>query len=396
MNQQFLKLYVIITISLIALVLSFGQLYNYFFSAQIPSIQVSVDEFRSLIENRQHKIEELSASQLILPASLKQKFDQDGILNVTLEKQHYVYLKGDKQQSFRIGPINLTSAQPTNWVAFITFYFLLGSLILLFIRPIFRDLSLLQTAAKRFSKKPEKINLPIKSNSSIAPLAGTFSEMSERIENFIQLHSDLSRIISHEIRTPLTRMRFALSISDYNDEENEQIERDIEEIELRLEQYLSFARLEHQNNVFCQSITNLSQLIESEINKFTLYKELNIVHRQGISTAICEASFMAIAMQNLLINATKYAKQQIIVATSSNKDFYTIHVIDDGPGLPINAGALIEPFQQGQDDNLASGYGLGLYIVKQIVSWHGGNLSLSNSVETGGADIAIRWPKSDK
>ncbi len=396
MNQQFLKLYVIITISLIALVLSFGQLYNYFFPAATPSIQFSVDEFRSLIENKQYKIKELSSSQLILPESLKQKFAQQGIIKVTIDQQSYVYLKGENLQNFRIGPINLTTGQPTNWAAFITFYLLLGGLILLFIRPIFRDLSLLQSAAKRFSKKPEKIDLAIKSNSSIAPLAGTFTEMSERIENFIQLHSDLSRIISHEIRTPLSRMRFALSISDYSDEENEQIERDIEEIELRLEQYLSFARLEHQHNVFCQSRTHLNQLIESEINKFSLYKELHFILRKDIITVNCEASFMAIAMQNLLINATKYAKQQIIVTTSLYEGFYTIHVIDDGPGLPINAGALIEPFQQGENDNLASGYGLGLYIVKQIASWHGGTISLCNSNETGGADIAIRWPKNDK
>lgn len=395
MNRQFLKLYIVITISLIALVLAFGQLYNYLFSSPPLSVQLSVKELRLLIEHKEEKIEELNDSQLFLSGNLREKFENEGILTVTLEQQQYVYLKGDKQKNFRIGPINLTPTQTTNWLAFITFYLLLGGLILLFIRPVFRDLSILQNAAKRFSKKPEKFNLPIKPSSSIAPLAGTFTEMSERIENFIQLHSDLSRIISHEIRTPLTRMRFALSISDYNDEENEQIERDIEEIELRLEQYLSFARLEHQHNVFSKSSINLSQLIETEINKFELYK-LNFIFRNKLSIVNCEASFMAIAMQNLLINATKYAKQQIIVTTSLDEGFYTIHVIDDGPGLPINAGALIEPFQQGENDNLASGYGLGLYIVKQIASWHGGTISLCNSNETGGADIAIRWPKNDK
>jgi signal transduction histidine kinase len=395
MNRQFLKLYIVITISLIALVLAFGQLYNHLFSSPPLSVQLSVKELRLLIEHKEEKIEELNDSQLFLSGNLREKFENEGILTVTLEQQQYVYLKGDKQKNFRIGPINLTPTQTTNWLAFITFYLLLGGLILLFIRPVFRDLSILQNAAKRFSKKPEKFNLPIKPSSSIAPLAGTFTEMSERIENFIQLHSDLSRIISHEIRTPLTRMQFALSISNYNDEERDQLERDIEEIELRLEQYLSFARLEHQHSVFSQYTTNLNQLIETEVNKFDLYG-LNFILRNNLAMVNCEASFMAIAMQNLLINATKYAKSEIIVATSACDEFYTIHVIDDGSGLPNNARALIEPFQQGERDNLASGYGLGLYIVKQIISWHGGFISLDNSVETGGADIAIRWPKSDK
>ena len=104
----------------------------------------------------------------------------------------------------KVGPISLISQAKTDWFAFFAFYFLLGVMILLFIRPVFRDLSLLQRAAHRFSKKPQRIELDIKPNSSIAPLASTFTDMSERINKFVQLHNDLSRIISHEIRTPLT------------------------------------------------------------------------------------------------------------------------------------------------------------------------------------------------
>ena len=100
--------------------------------------------------------------------------------------------------------------------------------------------------------------------------------MSERINKFVQLHNDLSRIISHEIRT-LTRMRFALSIADVEPEQSSQIERDIDEIELRLEQYLSFARLEHQQSVFNQDKVDLTKLINCEIAKFDLYKELNLL-----------------------------------------------------------------------------------------------------------------------
>ena len=105
---------------------------------------------------------------------------------------------------------------------------------------------------------------------------------------------------------------------------------------------------------------------------------------------------MAIAVQNLLINATKYAKNTIHISSKEQAGYYLISIADDGPGLPINADALIEPFKQGEGDKLASGYGLGLYIVHRIASWHGGKISLANCPQTGGAQITIHWPKSGR
>jgi signal transduction histidine kinase len=191
-------------------------------------------------------------------------------------------------------------------------------------------------------------------------------------------------------------MRFALSIADLDSEENTQIERDIEEIELRLEQYLTFARLEHQHHLFKQQPCNITELIHTEVAKFSLYKELNFLPELQTQNVLCEPTFLGIAIQNLLINASKYAQQNIHITSTDSSSEYQISVYDDGPGLPINAGVLIEPFQQGENDKLASGYGLGLYIVHRIAAWHGGTVMLANHPQTGGAEITLSWPKNDK
>lgn len=390
MTRQFLKLFIILTISLIALVLIFGQLYNAIFSQQQPSVAFTVPELHQLLENKNRNIRKISKSELILPEKIAEQFQRDGIIYTQENNSHIIYLYGDGQFYYRLGPTTPPPSSATNWGVFISFYLLLGSLILLFLRPVFRDLSLLQDAAINFSSRVKRINLKLKHNSSIAPLANSFNEMSERIEHFVQLHNDLSRIISHEIRTPLTRMRFALSILDQDTEEHQQLEKDIEEIEQRLEQYLSFARLESQqalNFSNCQ----LKQLITKEIDKFNLYKELTFKFNNELNECYCEPTFMAITMQNLLVNAVKYAKQTITIHSYQDNEINYISVTDDGPGLPINADALIEPFQQGQNDQLASGYGLGLYIVHRIALWHHGEITLQNSHQ-GGAEIIISWP----
>lgn len=391
MTQQFLKLYAILTISLIFLVLVFGQLYNHFFTDHTQTVTLNVEQLHKLVANKQQTIKKMTTSELLLPHTIAAKFNQDGILHTYENSQQVIYLLGDEQTVYRIGPLKLYSPATTNWGVFIAFYFLLGTLILLFLRPVFRDLSLLQEAAINFSKRVKRINLTLKHNSSIAPLANSFNEMSERIERFVQLHNDLSRIISHEIRTPLTRMQFALSILDNDTDEHIQIEKDIKEIEQRLEQYLSFARLEHQHQALNFDDCDLAGLIEKEVDKFTLYTELNFRIDTQLTSCRCESTFMAIAMQNLLVNAIKYAHKNISINSYKLNNVNCISVIDDGPGLPINADALIEPFQQGKGDQLASGYGLGLYIVHRIALWHKGAIQLKNA-EDNGAEIIISWP----
>ena len=144
MKQQFFKLYLIITVSLIALVLAFGQLYNEFFSEHSPSIQISVDELAQIAQDKDARIQSFNASELILPESLQIAFNKDGIISVTENGQQFIYLKSNNGSIQRIGPVELMTQSSTDWLAFFAFYSLLAAMILVLIRPVFRDLSLLQ------------------------------------------------------------------------------------------------------------------------------------------------------------------------------------------------------------------------------------------------------------
>ncbi|MBE0377958.1 ATP-binding protein [Pseudoalteromonas prydzensis] len=397
MTQQFLRLYIFITASLIVLVVSFGQLYNYFFEQDTPSIPFTVNNFQQLVANKEKHITEIPQTDLALPQSLQTQLTSQGIITVNNQNdQRVIYLTSVRPGFvYKVGPLPQEHNENNNLIVFFAFYILLGSIILILIRPVFRDLSILQTAADKFSQQPISMQPAIKPNSSIAPLASTFSQMSQRIEQFIHLHRDLSRIISHEIRTPLTRMRFALSLTE-NDQINEQIQQDIDEIEQRLDQYLHFARIEHQQQHFLQAQTNIKELIQAEIEKYALYENLTIAQSCNIETLYCEANYIAIAVQNLLVNASKYARKVININVSEDDTNYYLSVEDDGQGLPVNATSLIDPFQQGENDNLASGYGLGLYIVKRIASWHSGDVVMTNSDIIGGAKITLSWPKDSQ
>jgi two-component system OmpR family sensor kinase len=100
------------------------------------------------------------------------------------------------------------------------------------------------------------------------------------------------------------------------------------------------------------------------------------------------------ALQNLTGNALKFAASVIRVTVRKDGEFVLIAVEDDGCGIPEeNWESIFEPFSRvdSSRNRKSGGYGLGLAITRQIVGWHQGEISLSNS-DLGGAKFVVKLP----
>ena len=67
-----------------------------------------------------------------------------------------------------------------------------------------------------------------------------------------------------------------------------------------------------------------------------------------------------------------------------------IDIEDNGDGFPNEREKLFEPYVT----NKLNGTGLGLSICKKIIEDHGGEISLLDSIELGGALVRIELPKN--
>ncbi|MEM9690509.1 MAG: ATP-binding protein, partial [Pseudomonadota bacterium] len=93
---------------------------------------------------------------------------------------------------------------------------------------------------------------------------------------------------------------------------------------------------------------------------------------------------------NLLDNACKWCEQQVRVTLSADDGGIELSVDDDGPGIPADAReGLLK--RGARLDEAAPGHGIGLAIVKDIVSSYNGSLEIGDS-ELGGARISIKLP----
>ena len=102
------------------------------------------------------------------------------------------------------------------------------------------------------------------------------------------------------------------------------------------------------------------------------------------------------ALVNLIINAIQAIQQNgnihVDAAMDGKNGVLTIAVQDTGPGIPADKqSAIFEPFFTTRAD----GSGLGLWIVQQIITAHGGVVEVSNAA-TGGAVFALHLPLQNK
>jgi len=101
-------------------------------------------------------------------------------------------------------------------------------------------------------------------------------------------------------------------------------------------------------------------------------------------------------LQNLLQNAIKYSPtgKRISVAVAQQEQMACVAVTDEGLGIPQSAlPRLFERFYRAAqvDTGGISGLGIGLYVVKEIVTLHGGTI-LVNSAEGIGSTFTICLP----
>lgn len=106
-------------------------------------------------------------------------------------------------------------------------------------------------------------------------------------------------------------------------------------------------------------------------------------------TANVDRGQLARAIENLVRNAYEAGAEHVVAKAVRAPGGFTVSVADDGPGVP----AAVEPrlFQPFSGSAKADGSGLGLAIAKEIVTAHGGRISLARSGPDG-AEFVLHLP----
>jgi signal transduction histidine kinase len=119
------------------------------------------------------------------------------------------------------------------------------------------------------------------------------------------------------------------------------------------------------------------------------------VQKDDIDSAWMEPRLMELALSNLLANALRYARHNVIVTVMRDKETFRLVVEDDGEGIPESERtAIFRAFTRldTSRNRETGGFGLGLAIVARIAALHRGRVTAEASTNLGGAKLALEWP----
>ncbi|PJE28276.1 Osmolarity sensor protein EnvZ [Pseudooceanicola marinus] len=284
----------------------------------------------------------------------------------------------------------LSASNPHQLLVNMVFFGVLMTVIsFIYLRNQLRPITRMAQAAEAFGRGR---HVPYKPAGAVEVRAAghAFLDMRARIERQIEQRTLLLSGVSHDLRSPLTRMRLAVSMLEEAD--RKELERDIDDMQRMLDEFLSFAR-------------GTAEEVETRVDPIQLVRE--IVHdagRAGQDVTLVEAVGegemplrpMAIrrAVENLIGNAVRYGSRAEVSVDLTPKAL-RIRVEDDGPGIPAEKrDEAVKPFSRldtARNQNRGSGVGLGLSIAVDTARAHGGALRLGESNGMGGlqADIVI-------
>jgi two-component system sensor histidine kinase RstB len=245
-----------------------------------------------------------------------------------------------------------------------------------------------------------------KKMNSAKPLAQAFNHMASRTESLVRTQRELLQAVSHELRTPLSRMRFAIDLIEAaKDDEERQLRLDsldaaTEELDELVGELLSYVRMETTELPVEPEVVSVRAALADITGKYaTLYSKVsfNVDDRVGEQHVVFadRHGFLRV-LGNLLSNAGRFAKSQVVATAESDDHTTTVIVDDDGVGVPAgDRERIFEPFVrlEGADGNGRSGcgVGLGLALVKRIVMQNGASIEILES-PLGGCRVRTRWP----
>jgi len=222
------------------------------------------------------------------------------------------------------------------------------------------------TPLKKLNKQIEEfangnmnIKITQKSNDEIGKIAQSFDNAIHHIRTLLESKNLFMRNMMHELKTPLTRGRIAIEMVDDGMSKDTLI-RAFERMNELIDELAHVERLTTQDFQPLMRKEKLSKIVESSIKLLLSNKsKLNInIEDADITT---DSKLLALAIKNLLDNALKYGEEETTIIATKEK----IQVISTGQSLENPLSYYLEPFTQEEKRN--SGFGLGLYIVHNIV-----------------------------
>lgn len=314
----------------------------------------------------------------------------------------------DPQTLLVIGPIQYSPLSSLFSVAQHYYFisFVLASIFsVVFLTWLFsRNVLKIYQITKRYSKGDFKEQTKISPFSILHGVYKNVVSMGNNLKRLIQSQQNMTRFVAHEVRTPLATMQFALdslkkenNLSEGTQKKLISIQEDIDDINKLISYFLLYYKSASHELKLKTELLNICSWLKNIVKRYELSNinvTLKLPSQENIMIRF-DPDLLKHVVDNLITNALKFAKQNVLVSLAVEKHYVEIYVEDDGRSVSeLDIKNIFEPFVTlNTDHDLGKHIGLGLTIAKSIIELHNGSIAVSQSIQLGGAKFIIKLPR---
>jgi signal transduction histidine kinase len=285
-------------------------------------------------------------------------------------------------------------------VVAITTVILAGVIGLIFSRTVTRRLRRLTELTERFAEGELDVRAEERTGApELRSLARSYNAMAERLASALDQQRRFAADASHQLRTPLTALRLRLErareLAGLDPAESADritaASAEADRLETLVEGLLQLSRGE--GTIASITPTDVAAIARDRVEHWRALGEESGVELAYSGPASCTVLASASAVEQIVDNYVDNALSvsppgsTLLVRLDPSSRGATLHVLDQGPGLPPgDLARAFDRFWRGRSDG--EGSGLGLSIVSQLADASGATVRLRNRPD-GGLDAQL-------
>ena len=251
-----------------------------------------------------------------------------------------------------------------------------------------------------FSNKDLKLNIEqpmLASDDEIQVLSDAIVHLGERLNEFIARERNFTRDASHELRSPLTVINIAADMLLSEQELSKpaknsvnRIKRAIADMEQLTDVFLMLAR--ENDQALNRDRVDIRDVLDEEVERARLVntnKAVAIDYQSANGLMLLGSKMvLTVLFGNLIRNAMLYTENgQVSVRLDGN----SVSIEDSGRGMPQQQiESMFKPYQRGENPG-ASGFGIGLAIVKRLSDRFNWPINVASELGAG-TTIRLEFP----
>ena len=316
---------------------------------------VTLDEAKAIMNRGEQLITDKDIHKTLHEANIE----------IFVENEHYFYAyKADEDMFYFVNEAPMTP---------IPKYIGVGTLILLlmlfflyrFIKKAMYPLQLLHKNIDKFSKGEALEKEEIDASDEVAQVANAFCEAATTIESLQKSRILFLRNIMHELKTPITKGKLIAHMLDDDLQDKEKLLDTFNKMEAQLKELSDVEAITSKAQSLHVKEYALIDIVENVLDILYFDDVVCNVDEQIVNV---DFNLFSTAVKNLVDNARKYSSSFPIEITFKDNKLY---VINTGKPFSKDIDNFMEPFARDNADMQTEGFGLGLYIVSEIIKRHG-------------------------